>query len=130
MALKHFDHVNVRTNRLEAMIAWYGEVLGLKTGARPPFSFPGAWLYLGDQPIIHLVGVTDPTDAKAPSLEHFALRAEGLGEFLQHLKSRKIEHKVGIVPGFGIIQVNVWDPQGNHIHIDFGPEEKAALETA
>mgnify|MGYP002137710046 CR=1 FL=1 len=29
----------------------------MKAGNRPPFPFPGAWLYTGDHPAVHLVGV-------------------------------------------------------------------------
>jgi len=129
MQIERFDHVNVRTTRLQAMIDWYGAVLDLRPGARPPFSFGGAWLYLGEQPLVHLVEVKEEPRAESPSLEHFALRAKGLGEFLAALETRGDEHKVNVVPGFGIIQVNIWDPDRNHIHVDFGPEEKAALET-
>jgi hypothetical protein len=31
------------------------------------------------------------------------------------------------VPGFGTVQVNVHDPDGNHIHVDFAPAEAAAV---
>mgnify|MGYP000188652562 CR=1 FL=1 len=61
VTLKKLDHVNVRTARLDAMIAWYGEMLGMNTGPRPDFDFPGAWLYAGDNAVIHLVGVDAPT---------------------------------------------------------------------
>jgi catechol 2,3-dioxygenase-like lactoylglutathione lyase family enzyme len=128
MQLERFDHVNVRTTRLQPMIDWYGDVLGMRPGARPPFPFGGAWLYLGDQALVHLVEVKEPPRAEHPGLEHFALRGRGLAEFLATLKARGEEHQVSVVPGFGIIQVNVWDPDRNHIHVDFGPEEKAALD--
>ena len=129
MQLERFDHVNVRTTRLQAMVDWYGEVLGMRPGERPPFAFGGAWLYLGDQALVHLVEVQEAPRADYPGLEHFALKAKGLAGFLAALAARGEKHKVNVVPGFGIIQVNIWDPDGNHIHIDFGPEEKAALES-
>ena len=53
MHLKAFDHVNVRTANLGAMVEWYGRVLGMMPGKRPGFPFPGAWLYLGEDAIIH-----------------------------------------------------------------------------
>lgn len=127
MQLKAFDHVNVRTTRLQAMVDWYGQVLGMHPGKRPPFAFGGAWLYLGEQALVHLVEVKEPPKVERPGLEHFALSARGLGDFLAALKARGERHEIAVVPGFGIIQVNVWDPEGNHIHIDFGPEEKDAL---
>ena len=68
LAIKRLDHVNVRTANLDAMIEWYGDMLGMKTGPRPDFSFPGAWLYAGDDPVIHLVGLVCLKQRQACSL--------------------------------------------------------------
>lgn len=115
------DHVNLRTARLEAMVAWYGAVLGLRAGPRPAFPFPGAWLYAGDAPIVHLVGVAaePPADPAALKLEHFALRGADLDGFLAHLAAQGVESRLGRPPGSGIVQVNIADPDGNHLHVDF-----------
>lgn len=124
MPLTGFDHVNVRTNRLEEMTAWYADVLGLYSGPRPDFPFPGAWLYLGDQALVHLVGTEDGLDDPTRvSLEHFALRATGLKAFLEKLERLGVEARLSPVPGMPILQVNVFDPEGNHIHIDFDAAE-------
>ena len=117
--LTGFDHVNVRTANLAAMVAWYKDVLGLTSGKRPDFPFPGAWLYLGDQAIIHLVGCETPPESIDPQIEHFAIRATGLAKFLAKMNEKDVAAEVSEVPGFGITQVNIWDPDGNHIHIDF-----------
>jgi len=119
------DHVNVRTRNLDKMAEWYQRVLGLKKGDRPSFSFPGAWLYIDDKPIVHLVGVDRALPAHQDDLrlEHFAINATGLTEFLGHLKRDNIKYKMGKVPEFPIVQVNIWDPDGNHIHIDFHADE-------
>ncbi|MCJ7873093.1 VOC family protein [Phaeobacter sp. J2-8] len=65
--LTGFDHVNIRTTNLDTMIAWYGDILGLHPGKRPPFRFPGAWLYLGDRAVVHLVAVDGTPQAAATS---------------------------------------------------------------
>lgn len=128
MKVKHLDHVNIRTTRLEDLSAFYREVLGLQEGPRPDFAFEGAWLYCGDRPVVHLVAVPEPPEPpRKLSLEHFAFAAEGLAEFLEHLRQRRIGYRVGVAPGFGIRQVNIHDPDGNHLHVDFGPEEEADL---
>lgn len=123
--IERLDHINIRTARLDAMIAWYGDILGLVPGERPDFGFPGAWLYAGDQAVVHLVGVADPptdpgTDLK---LEHGAFSAKGFGRFTDKLKARGEQFGLAKVPGFPIVQVNVWDPDGNHLHIDFDSAE-------
>lgn len=128
MSLERLDHVNVRTNRLQPMIAWYRDVLGLETGPRPGFSFGGAWLYCAGEPIVHLVEVAEEPAAIAPKIEHFAIRATGLDAFLGRLEGLGIGYEIGRPPGFAIIQVNIFDPDRNHIHIDFSADEAAALE--
>jgi hypothetical protein len=32
-----------------------------------------------------------------------------------------------VVPGLNIRQVNIYDPDGNHIEVQFGPEEEADM---
>ena len=45
MPITRMDHFNILTDDLPATLAFYEEHLNLKPGARPPFTFPGAWLY-------------------------------------------------------------------------------------
>lgn len=124
MPLTAFDHVNVRTSNLDAMISWYATVLDLHAGPRPDFGFPGAWLYLGDQAIIHLVQVAgQPKAAGDVTLEHFALRATNMADFLAALETHGVEARISAVSGLPIVQVNIFDPDGNHIHIDFDSAE-------
>ena len=124
MTLKAFDHVNVRTNNLEALIDWYRDILGLQPGKRPDFAFPGAWMYLGDRALVHLVAWTDSLQAGgAVTLEHFAFRATDMPAFLKKITDRGIDYTIDPVPNFPIVQVNLFDPDGNHIHIDFDSAE-------
>lgn len=126
MNINYLDHVNIRTTSLDALVAFYTEVLGFQVGLRPDFAFPGAWLYCGDRPVVHLIAVADPlSPGDALSLEHFAFAAEGLGEFLAHLRRHQVAYRVAVVPGFGTRQVNFHDPEGNHLHVDFSPDEDA-----
>ena len=128
MKLNTLDHVNVRTRNLDAMVDWYKRILDMGTGPRPSFSFPGAWLYAGDKPIVHLVGVDRDLSPEMNQLrlEHFAISAAGLTEFLDRLKQTDTSYTLNKVPDFPVVQVNVWDPDGNHIHIDFHEDEAAA----
>lgn len=120
MPVQTLDHINIRTANLEAMIAWYRDILGLTLGPRPNFSFGGAWLYAGDVAIVHLVEVgKQPGMAPELQLEHFALAATDKDEFLARLEAKGIPSRVNVLSDFGITQVNVHDPDGNHIHVDF-----------
>ena len=127
------DHVNIRTDRLERLVRFYEETLGLRRGPRPPFDFPGAWLYAGSRAVVHLIGVPRPPDgpkAGAPQeggrlrLEHYALRAGTGAElrgFLAHLERLGVAAQVATLPDGSAVQVNLWDPDGNHLHLDFAP---------
>lgn len=125
MQMLGFDHVNVRTGRLDDMISWYTDVLGLRSGPRPHFPFGGAWMYLGEHAVVHLVDeATEPANTD-PKIEHFALRAEGLQSFVDALNKREIDFQLIELKDVGITQVNIYDPDGNHIHIDFKGETAA-----
>ena len=125
MTLSSLDHVNIRTANLAPMSAFYERVLGLSKGARPPFSFGGAWHYCGGIAAVHLVEVRKAPAGKEPRLEHFAFRAKDMKTFLEKLRQEKIPFDIRVVPDSGIQQVNVSDPDGNHIEIQFLPEDRA-----
>lgn len=126
MQLDKLDHVNIRTANLDNMVAWYRDVLGMESGDRPPFPFPGAWLYAGDHAAVHLVGVDEVPQSVEPNIEHFAMSATGLADFVERLNASGTEFRAIRVPGINILQINVYDCDGNHIHIDFSPEEADA----
>lgn len=123
--IETLDHLNIRTGQLDKMIAWYCDILRLENGPRPPFPFPGAWLYAQDRAIVHLVDA-DPAPADQGTdlkLEHGAFRASGYDAFLARLDAAGERFEVSKVPDMPIVQVNVWDPDGNHLHVDFDASE-------
>jgi catechol 2,3-dioxygenase-like lactoylglutathione lyase family enzyme len=121
------DHVNIRTARLAELRRFYGEALGMRDGARPPFTFGGAWLYCGEQAAVHLVEVAAAPAGREPRIEHFAFRAAGLADFLARLRRFGAAYQISLVPGSGNRQVNVLDPDGNHIEVQFAGTEEADL---
>ena len=127
--IEHLDHVNLRTVQLAAMIRWYEGILHLKNGPRPRFPFPGAWIYAGEVAVVHLVEVsTAPPKATDVALEHAAFRATGLSDFIERLRGAGEAFRIVRVPGMPIVQVNVWDPDGNHLHVDFDGAEADGID--
>jgi catechol 2,3-dioxygenase-like lactoylglutathione lyase family enzyme len=119
MALRYLDHVNVRTNRLAEMQRFYCEVLGMTLGPRPAFSFGGAWLYCDGRPVVHLVEVASaPTPGDSLRLEHFAFVADGIEDLLGRLEQAGLRYRLDEVKDFGLRQLHLRDPDGNHIHVD------------
>lgn len=132
MPLLAFDHVNIRTAHLEDMVRWYVEVLGLTSGARPAFSIPGAWLFLGDTCVIHLVHA-DPApmafrEDENVRMEHTAFRAEGMEAFLARLKAHGVNFNIIPVEALETVAVFLRDPDGNNIHVDFPLAEYQSIE--
>ena len=91
MAISGFQHLNIRCaeSEMPAIEKFYGEVLGLKTGARPNFPFAGLWLYDGDDPIVH-VSARFPKgsivkDLHSGSVDHIDLPPQFLGAGLKRL---------------------------------------------
>ncbi len=125
MPLTSLDHVNIRTENLPEMVRFYEEVVGLKEGERPPFSFPGAWLYCGDRAALHLMGPAGEDVAAVGQIDHFAFMASGLSEFITNLEDRNVEYETRTIPALGNTQVNVRDPDGNRIEIQFLSSESA-----
>lgn len=125
--IERLDHVNLRTTRLDEMKAWYGEVLDMTPGPRPDFGFHGAWMYANGQALVHLVEVeVKPADHEGDlSLEHAAFKATDMAAFVKKLDARGERYKIIEISDFGITQVNIWDPDGNHLHIDFLESEAA-----
>lgn len=58
------NHVNIVTDKVEETREFFERVLGLKAGYRPPFDFDGAWLYVGDKPVVHLQALDSSFNAK------------------------------------------------------------------
>jgi len=122
--IRRLDHVNVRTANLEGLVRFYTDVLGLRRGERPPLGFPGAWMYAGEQAVIHLVGVEQqPKPEGALSLEHFAFSASNLAEFQARLQRLGVDCKHSRQAGTGNVVLNLRDPDGNRLHVDFPASE-------
>ncbi len=127
MPLLAFDHVNIRTVNLEKMVAWYEKVLGLRSGSRPEFPVPGAWLYLGSSCVVHLIEADPPpmvhSEGESLRVEHIAFRAEGRNAFIAHLEENDVPYKLFPFEPMNVVLVFIRDPDGNRIHVDFPTSE-------
>ena len=119
MPMLWLDHINIRTSNLASLADFYRKVLGLENGPRPAFSFGGLWLYCGERAAVHLVERADQPRVDEVRIEQFAFRAQGLAEFLDHLHALDVPYTLADVPGNIIRQVNIHDPDGNHIEVAF-----------
>lgn len=119
MGIELLDHVNINTRNLEACIRFYGEVLGFENGPRPDFGFPGAWMYCGSQPVIHIMAMDSAPGGTTGPLDHVAFRCTGFEAIRDRLAESGLKFEQNIVPDFKIKQLFVRDPDGVKIELNF-----------
>ena len=106
-------HVNIRARDLEATVAFYVDAVGLTEGARPPFGFPGAWLYDASRPAVHLTLLGQEPDSARPALDHVAFAYDALDPVLERLdRLGLLPTPPTLVPGTAIRQCFLKDPNG------------------
>lgn len=141
------NHFSIRTVDLDECERFYCGLLGLTKGPRPPFPFPGLWLYAGDTDVyanaaVHIIGIDrdDPEGLKkylgdrdeaslagSGAVDHVAFFVTGLADTLKKLQEAGIEGRERTVPLLGLHQVFVDDPNGIVVELNFPAAEKAAL---
>ena len=117
------NHVGRITRRVEESRNFYRDVLGFREVERPNFDFPGAWLYSGDAPVVHLVARDTGRDASAGAVDHVAFRARDLAGVVARLRERGVAYELRSLPGRGTHQLFVHDPDGVKIELDFAADE-------
>ncbi len=145
MDIKRVDHYSIRTRDLESSRRFYTEVIGLREGPRPPFDFPGYWLYSGEPPrdlqkgpanygLVHLMGYDDENpgsldayvgkravseDGGTGALDHVAFAATGRDAMLERCRRHNVRYHERAVPALGLHQVFVQDPDGVTIELNY-----------
>lgn len=124
------NHVLIRTKNITKMIDFFVNTIGLENGFRPPFTFSGAWLYSGENHLIHLIDAENddinqqeylgasPSSGKG-IVDHIAFQ----GADYHQLKQRIIENNVlstkRTVPLTNNIQVFINGPEELMIEMIF-----------
>jgi catechol 2,3-dioxygenase-like lactoylglutathione lyase family enzyme len=141
------NHFSIRTLDLAATKEFYVSVLGLQEGPRPDFPFPGYWLYQGPlneyvNAAVHIIGI-DANDKSgltgylgnreeqqlkgSGALDHVAFFATGLADMLSRLDKLGIDARRRDVPGIGLHQLFLDDPNGIVVELNYPFAEKQAL---
>lgn len=112
----HFDHLAFNTNDGDGLQRIFEQVLGLAPGRRPPFPFPGRWLYQDQNALVHVI---EQPQAAAHTLGHIAFRTEESAEaVLQRIRASGLVHQVAQVPEDGTWQIFVQVPGGLVLELD------------
>lgn len=134
MPITRLDHFSIRTTDVEGTMDFFVRVLGMRSGDRPPFKFPGAWMYCGDKDVIHIIGI-DPADKAGlveylgdreettltgtGAIDHLAFMAEDIDSMRARLKAEGIASREREVPLLGMRQIFLEDPNGVTIELNF-----------
>lgn len=144
MSLSTLDHCSIRTAKLPEARNFYVDILGMADGARPDFDFPGHWLYIGDRPVVHLIGI----DTAAPeglsdylggtvnpaalettgtsAFDHVAFRAKDPSILMKRLDDNGYTYRERMVPDLELFQIFVEDPNGVTVELNYFAEEHKA----
>lgn len=146
MPIGKLDHYSIRTLDIEASRRFYTEVMGFKVGFRPPFNFPGLWLY-NEKPypesygVVHIIGVDldNPEGLKeylgdkdldslkgTGTVDHMAFAATGLADMRERLKRLNVPNRERSVPSLGLHQVFFEDPSSVTIELNYPAAEATA----
>jgi catechol 2,3-dioxygenase-like lactoylglutathione lyase family enzyme len=129
MSVGVLDHYNVSTRRLGDTVRFYEDILGLVNGPRPPFDFPGAWLYSEGHPVLHLNDIS-PTDKQQPAdsgvIDHIAFGSRGFEAMQRHLAQKEVQFRVNVVPNSSRRQIFLTDPNNVLIELNYDVAKEAA----
>ena len=126
MASGGLQHLLVLTDDIEGTRDFWCGALRLEEGERPPLEFPGYWLYAGGVPCVH-VAERAAYEAHSESIgipaselpvDHVAFSEEGYDDVVARLERRGIEAAANEVPGAGLRQLFIQDPNGVKVEIN------------
>ena len=124
------NHFTVLTDDVAATVDFYRDFIGLTEGPRPPLGFPGAWLYTGEQAVLHVVGGRPKSELRAGVIDHMASSAERPRATIATLDANGVKYQCRQQKGSGVWQVFLHDPNGARVELDFAPEEPAPRVSA
>jgi catechol 2,3-dioxygenase-like lactoylglutathione lyase family enzyme len=122
MGVGLLDHFNIRTRILDETVRFYEDVLGLETGPRPNFTFPGAWLYSEGKAVVHLVDISPTAEVQKPDsgvVHHVAFVSSGFRNMKQRLHAKGVTFEAREVPGGDLWQIFIRDPNGVMIELNY-----------
>jgi catechol 2,3-dioxygenase-like lactoylglutathione lyase family enzyme len=125
MPISGMNHFTVLTNDLDASRAFYIDLLGLTEGFRPDLGFPGAWLYVDGQAVLHIVAGRGVPAQPRGVIDHMAFSARDLRAVAARLTEHDIKYDLRRLPSTGAWQLFCLDPSGARVELDFEATEDA-----
>lgn len=123
MPVTEINHVNFRTDRetMYLLKDFYCNIIGLTVGKRVSSKSYGYWLYIGDNDVVHLAEYKTPTP---PALnvhgtyDHVSFTFTDMPAMEAHLTAKNIAFSSRVLAN-GVRQINMKDPAGNGVELNF-----------
>lgn len=125
--MRRLDHVNIHARDAEGMISFLTTVLEVEEGYRPQFPNPGHWLYLGDQPVIHIDVVNHDEDFPVGMFNHVAFALYDFAPAVERIKATGFRHEYRDIPGTDLGQIFVYGPEGVKIELQYPRSPNTAV---
>jgi lactoylglutathione lyase len=117
MLIAQLNHVALHVADVDRSVAFYHDVLRLESIPRPAFTFPGAWLRLGADQELHLIGERTREVVSHNRGNHFALLVDDLDAWEQHLTAGGANFVPRRRRPDGAYQIFVIDPDGHYVEL-------------
>lgn len=129
MKLK-LDHVALKCADIEKVKSFFTDIIGLTVGYRPPFSFPGYWLYAEQNALIHLFGRNsfyhgNETNSQSAGrsnntlFDHLAFQGDDYKRSMDRIIDNEVNFSETTVPASNIRQVFIQGPENLIVEMDF-----------
>jgi catechol 2,3-dioxygenase-like lactoylglutathione lyase family enzyme len=133
--VSRIEHLLVLTDDIDETRDFWCASLGLEVGERPPLEFAGHWLYAEGVPCVHVADRGEYTahservgiPASPEAVDHVAFKGVDYEEVVERLESNGVEAARNTVPGVGLRQLFLTDPNGLKIEINVPPDGKEPL---
>lgn len=117
--MPRLDHVNIHVVDGPRMVRFLEQVLEAREGFRPPFDFPGHWVYLDEQPVIHLTVVERTADFPQGMISHVAFGVYEFEPARSRVEASGYPWQLAGIPGTPIGQIFVTGPEGLLVEIQY-----------
>lgn len=119
----HLDHITIRTANVSATRNFFLDVFDLlKEKPRPVViqHIPGHWLYVGDEPILHIIGCHGAgVDCGTEAWDHVGFRLKGYEDFRAKLDRLEIPYSPMELPELNERRIFLRTPFGPVIETVF-----------
>jgi catechol 2,3-dioxygenase-like lactoylglutathione lyase family enzyme len=121
-------HVAIKTEDLEATVAFYTRVIGLRLAPRPDFGFSGAWLAVPTpvgEALIHIyaggpaLGREGRVRPETGAIDHVSVTAVGWNAFRDRFAQAGLPWREFLIPNTTYWQLFVYDPSGVQLELTF-----------